>query len=67
MGLIPHLPLKLTRTVGVYSDRFPLAEVVQGPTAERELALEALRRFLNGLGYTWTLVPVRASEMPLRF
>jgi hypothetical protein len=67
MGLIPHLPLKLTHTVGVYTGRFPLVEVVQGPTAERELALEALRRFLNGLGYTWPLAPVRASEMPLRF
>ena|ERR1700730_12932541 len=67
MGLIPHLPLKLTHTVGVSSGRFPVAEVIQGPTAERELALEALRRFLDGLGYMSPLVPVRASKMPLRF
>ena len=66
MGLIPHLSLKLIHThPGLHYNRFPLVEVVQGPTAERELAGEALMDFLRHLGYE--MVKVRASEMPLRF
>ena len=68
MGLIPHLSLKLIHThPGLHYNRFPLVEVVQGPTAERELAGEALMGFLRHLGYEMPLVKVRASEMPLRF
>jgi len=66
MGLIPYLPLKLIWTHGLYSNRFPLVEVVQGPTAERELSGEALMGFLFHLGYTTPFVKVSASEMPLR-
>jgi len=67
MGLIPHLPLKLTHTAGPHRHRFPLAEVVQEPTAEPELALEALASFLGNLGYRDPMVQVRRSTMPLRF
>jgi hypothetical protein len=41
----------------------PLAEVVQGPTAERALARDALERFLRGLGHD---AKTRLSEAPLR-
>jgi len=68
MGLIPHLPVKLIHTgPGFYHNRFPLVEVVQGPTAERKLAGEALMGFLYVLGYEPPAVTVKASEMPLRF
>jgi hypothetical protein len=64
MGLIPHLPLKLTHRAGIYCNRLPLPEVVQGPTAEPELALQALNSFLGDLGYNTS---TRKSKMPLRF
>ena len=65
MGLVPHLPLRLAHTAGVYLNRLPLAEVVQGPTAEPALALEALRGFLLDVNHVTT--QARRSEMPLRF
>jgi hypothetical protein len=67
MGLTPHLPLKLIKTHGFHSGHFPLLEVVVGPTAERELALEASKFFLAELGYSSALISVKASKMPLRF
>jgi hypothetical protein len=65
MGLVPHLALRLTHTAGIYLNRLPLAEVVQGPTAEPALALEALKGFLRDVNHVMT--EAKRSEMPLRF
>ena len=42
-----------------------MSSIVQGPTSEPDLALEALRGFCRHLQFAQT--EVKASKMPLRF
>ncbi len=65
IGLVPYIPLKLTHWAGVYTKRFPIRRIVQGPTSELELGVEALRGFCRHLDLAHA--EVSSSKMPLRF
>jgi hypothetical protein len=62
---IEGLPAEARDAIESFVHSLPLAEVVQGPTAEPALANEALERFLKGLRFHG--VKTRLSEVPLRF
>jgi hypothetical protein len=66
MGLIPYVELALVGPVAVFQAGLPLVEVVQGPTAHPDLALESLGLYLDSLGYDQPETERRLSRIPLR-
>lgn len=65
VGLVPYVALPLRDRAGVFTGRLPLWQVIQGPTANPELALESLRMYLESGGYGFH-TEVRPSQIPLR-
>jgi hypothetical protein len=43
LGFVPYIDMPIIGRAGVFTNRLPLWEFVQGPTAHSELAAESLR------------------------
>ena len=65
LGLVPYVELPLLDRAGVFTDRLPLWQVVQGPTTNPDLSLESLRMYLESCGYGFH-TEVKPSRIPLR-
>jgi len=66
LGLVPYVELPLKARAGVFTERLPLEQVMQGPTPTPELSLESLGMYLQSRGYPWTHTQVKPSRIPLR-
>jgi Protein of unknown function (DUF2971) len=66
LGLVPYVEFPLKDKGGAFTGRLPLCEIVQGPSAHPDLALESLRMYLESIGYRFPLTEVRTSRIPLR-
>ena len=65
LGLVPYVELSLSDKAGIFTDRLPLVEVIQGPSPNAELSLESLAMYLESQGYGFHTT-VRVSDIPLR-
>lgn len=65
VGLVPYVELPLLEGAGVFTGRLPLWEVIQGPTANPDLARESAAMFLESRGYGFH-TDLKVSGIPLR-
>lgn len=66
IGLVPYVEIPLRDRAGVFHDRLPLWQVVQGPTDHPDLALEAASLYLDSVDYGFH-TECRPSRIPLRW
>lgn len=65
-GLVPYVEIPLREHAGVFHERLPLWQVVQGPTENPELAFEAASLYLESVDYGFH-TEIRPSRIPLRW
>lgn len=65
-GLVPYVEIPLRERAGVFHERLPLWQVVQGPTDNPELAFEAASLYLESVDYGFHTY-FRPSRIPLRW
>jgi hypothetical protein len=65
LGLVPYVELLLRDRAGIFYERLPLWEVVQGPTPLPDLSVESLGMFLESQGYA-SYTKIKVSGVPLR-
>lgn len=66
LGFVPYILLNLEGRTGVFAGRFPLPEVLVGPTENPDLTRESLTMYLRKSGYIPPLTNIRNSSVPFR-
>jgi hypothetical protein len=63
---VPHVPLNVTSTVGLFNGRLPINAVRYGPTPHPDLAFRSLFLLLDKHGYRWPSLTLSGSKIPYR-